>query len=809
MLLRIGLLAAFQVAVGILLPGFCLRFLLRGWKRLDALPFPAPLLESIACGYLWNTILFLPASWLAIQSPATQWYVAAGKSALDLSLILGTVLLNRQVVGFLLRSLAPVLRFPAGLVVLTAVGCGLIGLCWFPHSLDCGQLLWTDLLLAGLPPTGNSGAVGYSALIYFPGVFLRGLPLVTTAAAFKPFLGLLLGLAVLLLLQAPGSRSLSVVALPYLVVLLVSNLGSYGFFQLGKDSVFGVVFSLMYLAMLIRYDTGEDEAAWPGALYFSCAIISGVITVPYLGLITVLYTVLALGRRNPFGFLAPLCLWGAPFGAVVLDGFLHSSPAKALVGLLALAGVCSLLRTRFQFLWNGGARLRYLVPVALVLLLLICRSLMPYKLPLVPWVDAQGNPVVEFRPPLDGVMTFRQLLTTFEQHTPVWLVGLGLLGMLVTCLHPRFGNNRALLALVLFIPAMICIPLALGRMSRPPIDPFHLWDMLRDVPLWYGGIIFGLFAFVFLDCLLTRMLSETWSRRVFIPLGVGVAALAFSANVDYFRQQFTWPHYTSIGGHQDSYVARLCEAVVRQPSASRHLLLATNSQAMGFMYSFQMYGQHVPVPVNFNDPGDTRAVFDKLPATLIGRFTDISHLLAYPEGAGLQVVELAHFPEQDESLYSLEIVEQPILRLSSTTFALSPIEGAHERERMLGTPFRWMRREANYDVCILEPGAYLLEGAVFTNFSSTSNELSILLNDQPIEHLAFASPDPKQPTKFSVRLQLRRPRNRLTLRSRLPETNFPNDPRPIAYGLVWPLSLQRCDESKPATAAARTALPSP
>jgi hypothetical protein len=430
---------------------------------------------------------------------------------------------------------------------------------------------------------------------------------------------------------------------------------------------------------------------------------------------------------------------------------------------------------------------------------------MPCKLAVVPWLDAQGNPVVEYRPPLDGATTFRQFLTTYEGHIPPLLAGLGLLGMVVACFHPTFGDNRAVLALSLFMPATTCLTLILSRSSRPPIPPFHLWDMIRDVPLWYGGIVFGLFALVFLDCLLARLLPAPWSRRALIPLGLVVAAFAGDANVEYFRSVLVWPCYTTVGGFQRTYWAQLCEAIVRHPSPSHLLFLAKDSEAMPFMYSFQMYGHHIPILVNCDDAADAKSVLGRLPATLVGKPADVSRLLAHPLANKLQAVEVAHFPEAGESLFALERSEKPAPGPGSATSALAPVAGAYSLETLLGTPFRWMRQEGTFDLSALEPGPYLLEGAVMTNSSTTPNELTLLLDGEPVGQVTFASPDIKNPDPFSVPLRLTRPVSRLTFRCRGPEANFANDDRPVAYGLVYPLTLTRADGAKPDPPGAKEA----
>jgi hypothetical protein len=787
--LNIVIPALFQVFVGILLPGMCLRFCYRRGQDLPELPYPAGLLESLACGFLWNSAAFAMVLPLATRWPATGATLSGLKYGADLLVFLATVWRNPSVCGDFRVCLVPPRSLTVFLILFTGAAVGAIGIAFFPHCLDCGQLMWTTGVLEGLAAGGNLGAIGFSAMIYFPAALFGNLPLVTSAAGFKLLLVPLFGLAVLLLLQSTDSEALIGVAPAYFGLIIFSQLGQYGLLQLGKSSIFGVAFSVMYLAMLVCYDKGVESAAWPAAIYLSSAILSGVITVPYMAMITVLYVVLARDGRA-VNLVVALFTWGAIPGAMVLEGYVQKPWIISASILFFVGRVVPYCAKWWKFRQSGSGRVRYWIPVAGMLLLAADTHLMPYRLQIVPSTNINGQREMAVRPPLDGVMTFTDYLTDYEGCLPRGVVVCGILGMLATAAHPQLGHNRSFHALSLFVPAMVCTGLLLCRLPWPPSAAMPLWDLTRDVSQWYGGIFLGLFTLVLLEWLLSWFVGPSRTKWVLLFCGTGLVVAAAWKNSARLRFILWKPSYTHSGGHRDRFVAELFNQLVLHPAPTHHLLISTTSYFMNSRYDFQMYGYHQVTAVSDQELASVPDLTGRLPGLFVGPGRSVWALQRSRLGSLIQMDEIQYFPRIDEGLYAIRHAFGPASRsrgdgrVFQRGVRITPLPDTFLREEWSGIPFSWVRRECDFDLAGIPAGEYLIEGSVFTPFNKRTNQLTFSQNDTPIAAITFDAATATVANAFAVRIRLTGTSTRLRLRSHLPEIMFPGDPRKMAFGLV-------------------------
>jgi len=226
------------------------------------------LAKVIAVGFLVSYLVFLMESAIAVLAPAYS-VVAVSFGYLVLLVLFALVLIRdrprARLFDIVDSIVCDIRRADNALVLAISFAAGAMAVIKYPNVLDSGQLAWTKELIHGdelgsrLSILSSSGAIGYSALIFPPGVLFRNIPLVTLASGFKVLLGGMLGLACILVVENLGFRCklLSKIALVSLVIL--SYFGQVGFMELGKDSSFGVAFSFLFFAF-----TADRNMSWSG-----------------------------------------------------------------------------------------------------------------------------------------------------------------------------------------------------------------------------------------------------------------------------------------------------------------------------------------------------------------------------------------------------------------------------------------------------------------------------------------------------------------------------------------------------------------
>jgi hypothetical protein len=131
--------------------------------------------------------------------------------------------------------------------------------------------------------------------------------------------------------------------------------------------------------------------------------------------------------------------------------------------------------------------------------------------------------------------------------------------------------------------ALFRIKLELGILTD-----FNIWDLIKDIPNWYGGALYALFAVAALALGLERVRVSV--LRVAFAIGAA-ALLSFWPVLRYDLKEFAAPvQYTSTGGYSDSDMARISETIWKLMHHSHVLIdLDTKFGKYGF-YTLQMYG---------------------------------------------------------------------------------------------------------------------------------------------------------------------------------------------------------------------------
>lgn len=525
--------------------GICLLLDARFPKRPEGQSPASRLLQCMAIGILANAAEFLVVLLLAGTFRLhAHGATAAVKYALDLGFVLWLLIRRRSAFLRLLRESLPVSpRRENLLLFILAVVLGILAILNFPHVLDSGQLIITNGFLQHHADffSAKRYGVAFSAMAYFPAALLQGVPPCTLASGFKLSLLLLVALAAIRAVEKLG-LSFRGARLAVFGAFIFSFFGLYGVMELGKDSIWAVLFSLLFMLSLVS--TQKGAGCREPVIYALTAGALGMIAIPYMAGFIVLY---AMARFLP--------------RRLTRNGWLCS----AAVLLLLAAGAL-------------------LMPVRLAI-----------KTP--PHREARRGPY-EFRKPTDGhegfIDYFFRLKKRPDYANASPLLVAGALGALLLPLLRRRSDDPALQGMALFPFAAACCALLLAHFAQGflpdsnqqvvpqlPISTFYIWNLVKDIPQWYLQPVLGLFALLLLDEALRRV--RAGSRTVSFLHGTSLALLAaalLTANSGPIARLGQFAHFQTYGGHRDERFALLLENLHLNPGIRRVLSLP-GSKALG------------------------------------------------------------------------------------------------------------------------------------------------------------------------------------------------------------------------------------
>jgi hypothetical protein len=376
----------------------------------------------------------------------------------------------------------------------------------------------------------NRLGFGFSALIYFPGFSPWDIPLVTLAGGFKLTLLLLTGLLACHVVDRLLLRPAALCRLFFFFMIIGGIYGLYGLIELGKDSAWAVLFSLM--GMVAGWRRGRLLTQ---AVFFAAAAAMGMIAIPF--------------------------------------------------GLLYLA-----IRIIQRLLPSQLAQSRWVYWALILLPILAGILLMPVALPQFNHAkfSALGDPAITYNPPADGRTGFFRYYLDWHvfDYGNVWpVITAGLLGMLLLpCLGLRFRDPAlrslalfptaaAALFLLLALPAKSWIPISHSEhLPFLPLTPFDLWNLIKDLVQWYVQIVSAIGVLLLFLAIRRLVRVSSWRRAISLTLALFlVGALGWSNR----RAWLDLPHpaiFLSRVGHVNPTWAFTLEALAKYPIISRCLI---------------------------------------------------------------------------------------------------------------------------------------------------------------------------------------------------------------------------------------------
>ncbi len=175
--------------------------------------------------------------------------------------------------------------------------------------------------------------------------------------------------------------------------------------------------------------------------------------------------------------------------------------------------------------------------------------------------------------------------------------------------------------------------------------------MMRDIPLWYGGIIFGLFALIALDILTNWIIVHRYQVWIFSLACITLIAFSMKKNVGIFERLSQFSYFTSIGGHKNLYFAELTAALAQQSTSAKILYIAANSDASSMLHWIKMYSLLPTQRLNTLNPKDIEVMLNNLPVLLIANTAQLQPMIQEKTTLPFLLKQLYQNKDSGESLF--------------------------------------------------------------------------------------------------------------------------------------------------------------
>lgn len=769
--LSAGLSSIFQVlGTGLALLAILKRLQVRGLDKPDSY-----MALSAALGVCWAALFLTGLVLIGARFGHKAPHV---KLVLDALIIaVGLISSFEQV-----RQIARAIAENAGLVTLGIFG-ALVGT-WafllYPHVFDSGQLIWTQQLLDGriVPP---SAMMGYSGLVAPSGRAFSELPVITVAAAFKPFLGLLAACVAYHAVSATGLTNRFLNAALLLVIMLTSEFGLSGLIELGKDSIFGMIFALAFFAALARPD--DERSGVELAIYFAAATSTGIISVPYMTAAYVIWLAVSDDPKRLSSTLPPLLIVNLLIVPPALIGFFDSHSVSLVFAayFVVAAAVIAALRA-FPTTPSLAvlSRWRAWFPLSLAA---ACVALMPVALEMIPWIQPDGTPVVELRPPLDGKTGFfAYMLGNSWNQLPIVLGSLAAFAIGFS----RYGRARPAVVAIGAMPfAVIVALLSRVHLRVPLLSGFNVWDLAHDIPQWLAGTLFALMLVVGLNALLMRFSSRRVTALAVSAVAVACATRAFpSLPLDRFHLPL---YLNDVGATHDKDLSAVGQIVWKELRGRPILMDDSLSLTANYFYRISMYDAR-PVHLNLADL-DRFAETEAIGVAVANR--DVNRIVQWA-AAHKASVERKIGLEEDNSASFLVIRfnGKDERDLSGAESQIEIKSGAFPVENGGAGRFRWAGSDVDLMAAVPSAGRACLSIRLFSaNYKPSDKEAVRLAWNGGAATIDLHGSTMSAPTTAQLDVTPNNGLAEVHMTAEFSDFTFPNDARRIAYGIKLPVEL--------------------
>lgn len=788
-------LAAIDTAVllaAVILPGLAATARIQSLRPQFANDPPSSLLASAAIGLVLNALIFLigyrlridftrPASFALIQAihiGITGMCLASADARAGLKKLLSGLTSDKIFIPMLAASFA--------------LGC--FALVRFPHSFDSGQLAWTQIVLTGAhSDPWPVPMFGYSALIALPAAWTADLPLVTSAAGYKPFLFTLAMLVAWQATYALDLRPRAVAAAVYVIAMICSTFGSYGLFATGKDSIFGILFMVAMLLSFSREDA-ETRGLEIG-LFLAAASVMGIIAVPYALVAYGLWFLFASPR--PWPTLVPVLAINAPVLPAIIAAFARAPApliyAAYLVGALGCILALSLLRRFTAARQFKQPEIGILVVTWLAVV--VGYFLMPIRVPVIVAMNLNGTPEIRSMAPTDGATTFFGMFASYPAQAVS--TALGILAILVLG-FTRFGRSRpGLVAAGATVFVSLALVLSHHKIGLAFLSPFNVWDLTKDVPMWLGGSLVTLFSVTLAATVGRRLFRNAGSAALLVALGAAIIVHAYPlVNVPHYLRA---PFYAKYAASDFQPMAIAASEVWSGLRGKKLFVYQGSSMAVDdYFFSLQMYGAR-PVKIDAFFSGVT---LDDVSSFIIApAMAPVLFAMAQTVGASVRYVPVS---SDDAEMFVVSRDGKatanvpPSIIADKTPGLVEPLKGTYGLETYEGEfKFSWINRSLELSIVLFANGTACIRPNLFgTGLPGADGNVEILLDGQRVAEISLKDTNIRNQIAAGVSVPAGKQRIVLTLRSLSEPILFKGDPRPISFGVRRPIDLLAQDSCR-------------
>lgn len=781
----------------VLVPGAFLLAALMRRQWLLPQEFAGNFVLAAALGSVWSALVFLVLYWLhAFGIPRGG---ILGHVALDLALIVAISLALRP--RGELRAILASFRSPAFSVLL---GCGLLLGGWaihrFPHVFDSGQLLWTqhvlweqgglrDALLsmpgAGYYEVGRLESMfGFSGLIAPLGSLYPDQPLVGLAAGLKPFLVVLLLCTCRYFVEMLDLPKKNLCTALLAVAMLGSQFGSYGVLQLGKDSIYGMIFGAAFLVVLGQSD--RQTRSVEAAVLFCAASVTGVIAVPYMMVALGLWLIFAADSAQARAVMRPLLAINVLTLPLVVSAMLHKPFwPLALAYLAGSSFILFILTPRFADrygTWNGWTS--KIVPGLPLIFFALSAALLPATADMPVWANADGSIVTERRAPLDGQTGMLALF--FDAGTTQKITVAVALMALTLAAGQR--TSRAFSAVAAMPFATLAIVLTHLKLGLGVLTVFNQWDLIKDVPLWLSGAFLSVVAVE----AVARILPSVRAGRHFD--GIAAAALAVlvvgAIPKSELKTLFTPGLHSGIFAAADPDLMAVGEIIWKH--LPNRTVLTGKEVLPAHFYSLQMYGGR---PSQYNGTtldGDLTSLSKVGFAVPRG---EILPILAYAAKTSASLSYLAPLADGSQAFLIMEFDgkgRRSLPDLPEFQGKVAAIRsGVFDREEVAGASFHWTQNTVVVDVPISEKVACVRFQASAATVDERPKVVSVKGDVARLQNFDLRGSTLTGRQDIRITAQSDEHLAHLQLDAAMPETQFPNDGRKISWAIFTPIQVEQ------------------
>jgi hypothetical protein len=625
---------------------------------------------------------------------------------------------------------------------------------------------------------------GYAGIAFLPSMFRPDMPVTTMAASMKT---LLLCLAALVSLYASEQfyfRPRLLAAFTIFATMLLSQFGIYGMLQVGKDSIFAVLFAVASITALHRNDDEGNESG----LFMSAAILLGAVAVPFLLMFWAAYVAFSGGSFLRQAFRqASWCLYPLIISVIGVHAA-FAVPGTHHAGLLTAVAICALFLAAAAYVvrrlaissWTLPFQLVRVIPLIPAALIFGIYLLMPITANVINGYE-NGLPTGVSHPmPLDGrTSAWQYLFSMFPANTAPMTACVAVALAILPIVSKRL-RTPFFLALFSLMPATAFAVLAHLRLGLRALQDFNVWDVTRDTIEWYVGALGGIFILLLLQQVVTYK-SDRF-RIVVAPLALAILAAGVTARYAYFEQTLTsFPTTTSSGGNHNPDVARAMDAVWRQ-ARNKPIYVSAGSVFDNSFYAFQMYGassaKHIGESFEPSSKGEFLALAN-------GR--DTSRVIAY----GLSRNGSVDVRGLSQDAYIVTVSLNGMSRLTShdvPKVSFDTDDGAYGLESSPSYTFRWAKQSVTVLLTKIIGGSDMQCYRFGFANPWRDPDLAIELTSGAEHQFIHVASDATftEPTTSHICAHFNEGQAAIVLTSNLTAKTFPKDNRALSFGLIWP-----------------------